>query len=175
MYQHLELGGDDRVMKCYLVCLLVSASLLGINSPASADEIRIDFGTVFNVINNVFNPPHRAAQEQADAAVAKEKARQEAEIAKVRTETQASKNVDRAAPVITKWGVERVSCAPGAVFINGVSADTICIKPSEQISAGYYTYDSTRKQLVRSTTNTATSDRHSDDLATPKKNLDPGF
>jgi Skp family chaperone for outer membrane proteins len=91
-------------MKFYPVSLLVVAIVLGIGFPAHSQEVRIDFGTVFNVISNIINPPHRAAQEQADAAVAKEKARQAAEIAKVRTELQANK--DKVAPVVAKWGVE---------------------------------------------------------------------
>lgn len=154
--------------KFYPVSLLALAIVLGINFPAHSQEVRIDFGTVFNVINNVFNPPHRAAQEKADAAVAKEKARQEADIAKVRSETQALKNADRAAPVVAKWGVERISCAAGAVVINGISADTVCIKPTDRISAGYYTYDSTRQQLVRTSTNTAATN-------TSQEHRDPGF
>lgn len=162
--------------KSYPVSLLGVAIVLGINFPVNAQEVRIDFSTVFNVINNVFNPPHRAAQEKADAAVAKEKARQEADIAKVRSETQAQarKNIDRAAPVITKWGVERVSCAPGVVAINGISADTVCIKPNDRISAGYYTYDPTRQQLVRTNTDTATSttDRTTSNPATSKTDSD---
>lgn len=162
-------------MKFYRASLLGLAIALSINLPAHSQEIRIDFGTVFNVISNLIDPPHRAAQEQADAAIAKEKARQAAEIAKVKSEIQASQNADKAAPVFSKWGVERMSCAPGAVVINGIVANTVCIKPNDRISAGYYTYDSARHQLVRTSTNTATSERNSNGTATRNTDLDRGF
>jgi hypothetical protein len=162
-------------MKFYPVSLLGLAIALSINFPAHSQEVRIDFGTVFNVISNLVNPPHRAQQEQADAAVAKEKARQAAEIAKVKSEIQASQNADKAAPVVSKWGVDRISCAPGAVIINGITTDTVCIKPNDRISAGYYTYDAARQQLVRTSTNPATSNQTSDSAATRQTEREQGF
>jgi hypothetical protein len=162
-------------MKFCRASLLGLAIALSTNLPAQSQEIRIDFGTVFNVISNIVNPPHRAAQEQADAAVAKEKVRQAAEIAKVKSEIQANQNTDKAAPVFAKWGVERMSCAPDAVVINGISSDSVCIKPNDRISAGYYTYDSVRHQLVRTSTNTATSSQNSDGAVTRKTDRDRGF
>jgi hypothetical protein len=164
-------------MKLYPVGLLVLAIILGCNSPASAQEIRIDFATVFTLVGNIFNPSYRAVQATADAEIAKERARQAAAIEQLKIELQASRNVDRSAPVVKKWGVERISCAPGAVFINGVIAHTFCIKPNDRISAGYYTYDAARQQLVRTSANTATSNtvQSSDGKAPRNANHDRGF
>jgi hypothetical protein len=144
-YRDFELL-TDRVMKFYLISLLISTSSIGMSAPVSASEVRIDFGTA---IGTLFNPPHRAVQTQADAEVAQERARQAAGIEQVRIETQAAKNIDRVAPILFKWGVARISCAPDAVFINGISNNTVCIAPSDRIAAGYYTYNANREQLVR--------------------------
>jgi hypothetical protein len=163
-------------MKLYPINLLVLAITLSCNLPASAQEIRVDFATVFTLVGNIFNPSYRSTQATADAEIAKERARQAAAIEKLKIELQANKNVDRAAPVVKKWGVERINCAPGAVFINGVIAETVCIKPNDRISAGYYTYDATRLQLVRTSGNTATNTPQSSYGNAPHNaNRDRGF
>jgi hypothetical protein len=81
---------------------------------------------------------------------------------KEKTQLEA-KNADKVTPVLTKWGVSRVNCAPGLVFISGLGNDTVCIQPSPSMVAGAYTYDSAKQQLVRTsggTASTATSEKN---------------
>jgi hypothetical protein len=101
------------------------------------------------LLNNLLNPPHRSAEINADTEIKKAKIAAEAEIAKERMRIEASQNTDRVTPVLNQWGVARTNCAPGLVFINGLTTDTVCIQPSQTIAAGYYDYDSARQQLIR--------------------------
>jgi hypothetical protein len=140
------------MMKYYSAILIALISLLPICSPAHAQEIKLDIG---NVINNLFSPPHRTAEINARADVEKERLRQQADIEKVKIAAEANKKIDRVAPVLTQWGVNRVNCAPGVAFINGLSADTVCINPTGSIAAGYYNYSPDRQLLVRIETNNA--------------------
>jgi hypothetical protein len=133
-------------MKYYSATLLTLMSLLTIGSPAYSQEVKLDLGSV---INNIFSPPHRTAEINARADVEKEKLRQQAEVEKAKIAAEATKNTDRVAPVLTQWGVNRVNCAPGLAFINGLSTDTVCITPTGSIAAGYYNYSPERQLLVR--------------------------
>jgi hypothetical protein len=133
-------------MKYYSATFLALMSILTIGSPAFSQEVKLDLG---NVINNIFSPPHRTAEINARADVEKEKLRQQAEVEKAKIAAEATKNTDRVAPVLTQWGVNRVNCAPGVAFINGLSTDTVCINPTSTIQAGYYNYSPDRKLLVQ--------------------------
>ncbi len=106
-------------------------------------------GVGASIINSLLNPPSRAAEINADAEVKKAKIAADAEIVKEKLRIEASKSTDRVTPVLDKWGVTRVACAPGLVFVNGITTDTVCIQPDKNMSAGYYTYDSAKQQLVR--------------------------
>jgi hypothetical protein len=105
------------------------------------------------LLNNLLNPPHRSAEINADTEIRKAKIAAEAEIAKERMRIEASRNMDRVTPVLNQWGVARTNCAPGLVFINGLTTDTVCIQPSQTIAAGYYDYDSARQQLIKTISN----------------------
>ncbi len=115
------------------------------SSPGSVDLI----GVGASIINNLINPPTRSAEISADAEVKKAKIAAEAEIAKEKLRIEASKSTDRVTPVLNQWGVTRVACAPGLAFVNGITTDTVCIQPSNSMPAGYYTYDSAKQQLLR--------------------------
>lgn len=115
------------------------------SSPGSVDLI----GVGASIINNLINPPTRSAEISADAEVRKAKIAAEAEIAKEKLRIEASKSTDRVTPVLNQWGVTRVACAPGLAFVNGITTDTVCIQPSNSMPAGYYTYDSAKQQLLR--------------------------
>jgi hypothetical protein len=108
---------------------------------------------VSSVINGILSPPHRQAEIAANANVEMEKLRQNARIEKAKITAEAGKTVDRVAPILTQWGVNRANCAPGVVFINGLSTGTVCLNPTASIPAGYYNYSSDRQQLVRIETN----------------------
>ena len=133
-------------MKYYLAALLVLMSLLTIDSPVSAQEVKID---LLGIVNTIFNPPHRQAEIDAQAEIAKAKALQQAETQKAIANAAAFKNTDRITPLLSQWGVHRVTCAPTGVFINGLTPDTVCVNPTNLIPAGYYNYISERQLLVR--------------------------
>jgi hypothetical protein len=108
---------------------------------------------VSSVINGILSPPHRQAEITANANVEMEKLRQNARIEKAKITAEAGKTVDRVAPILTQWGVNRVNCAPGVAFINGLSTGTVCLNPTASIPVGYYNYSPDRQQLVRIQTN----------------------
>jgi hypothetical protein len=115
-----------------------------------ADVTSTDFiSGGITLLNNLLNPPHRSAEINADTEIRKAKIAAEAEIAKERMRIEASKNTDRVTPVLNQWGVARTNCAPGLVFINGLTTDTVCIQPNQSIAAGYYDYDSAKQQLIK--------------------------
>ena len=120
-------------------------SLLTVGYPAYSQEVRLDLGSA---INNIFSPPHRTAEINAKADIEKERLRQQAEVEKAKIAAEVTKNIDRVAPVLAKWGVNRVNCALGLAFINGLSTDTVCINPTGSIAAGYYKYNADRQLLV---------------------------
>jgi hypothetical protein len=120
-----------------------------------ADVTSTDFITGgITLLNNLLNPPHRSAEITADTEIKKAKIAAEVEIAKERLRIEASQNTDRVTPVLNQWGVARTNCAPGLVFINGLTTDTICIQPSQTIAAGYYDYNSAKQQLIRTISTT---------------------
>jgi hypothetical protein len=119
------------------------------NEPSTIDII----GVGATILNNWLNPPSRNAEIAADAEIRKAKIAADAEIAKEKLRLDASRGIGTSNSILEKWGVAQVPCAPGLVFINGVTNDTICIQPSKAISAGYYTYDATKQQLVKNNQN----------------------
>ncbi len=122
------------------------------SQPTTTDLIGV--GTT--LLNNIFNPPSRSAEIAADAEVKKAKIAAEAEIAKEKLRLEANKT-DKVTPLLTQWGVTRVNCSPGLVFINGLGNDTVCLQPSAALKSGSYTYDSTKQQLVRNNPNNSGS------------------
>jgi hypothetical protein len=110
-----------------------------------------------SILNSLINPPSRSAQINADAEVRKAKIAADAEIAKEKLRIEASQSTDRVTPVLNQWGVARVACAPGLVFINGITTDTVCIQPNADMTPGYYSYDSARQQLVRTSASVQTT------------------
>ncbi len=123
-----------------------SSYTVNTSSTSSNFKFSLDMSSV---INGIFSPPHRQTEINANAGIEKEKLRLNGEIEKAKIAAEANKNVDRVAPILTKWGVSRVNCAPGTVFINGLSAGTVCINPTVSIPAGYYSYNPDRQLLVR--------------------------
>ncbi len=119
------------------------------NQPTTIDII----GVGATILNNWLNPPSRNAEIAADAEIRKAKIAADAEIAKEKLRLDASRGIGTSNPILDKWGVAQVPCAPGLVFINGVTNDTICIQPSKAISAGYYTYDTAKQRLVENNQN----------------------
>jgi hypothetical protein len=107
------------------------------------------FGLGATIINGLINPPSRPAEILADTELKKAKIAAETEIAKEKMRLEATKNTDRVTPVLNQWGVARVACAQGLVFINGITTDTVCIQPSTAMASGYYTYDSAKQRLIR--------------------------
>jgi hypothetical protein len=120
------------------------------SQPNSTDLI----GAGAAILNSLINPPTRAAEIAADAEVKKAKIAADAEITKEKMRIEAAKTTDRALSLLDRWGVTRVNCAPGVVFINGINADTVCVQPSRAMAAGYYTYDGEKQRLVRNNANT---------------------
>jgi hypothetical protein len=141
-----------------LSLLLAIVTTLSTSLPASAQLSSGDvnlIGIGAGILTGILNPPHRATEILADAEVKKAKIAAEMELERERLRIAASRAEDKVTPVLKQWGVNRVICAPGLVFLNGIDgiSNTICIQPTQSISAGYYTYDSTKRQLLR-TSNT---------------------
>jgi hypothetical protein len=165
---------ENRSMHQIKLSLFIFATLLTASWPACAYQLSIepqqqpttssrliadvtstDFITGgITLLNNLLNPPHRSAEITADTEIKKAKIAAEAEIVKERMRIEANKNTDRVTPILNQWGVARTNCAPGLVFINGLTTDTICIQPNQTIAAGYYDYDSAKQQLIRTISNT---------------------
>ena len=119
------------------------------NAPTVVDLI----GVGATILNNWINPPNRGAEIAADADIRKAKIAADAEIAKEKLRIDASRGIGTSNPILERWGVSQVPCAPGLVFINGVTNDTICIQPSKAIGAGYYTYDTAKQKLIENSQN----------------------
>ncbi|PSB58100.1 hypothetical protein [Chamaesiphon polymorphus] len=155
-------------MRQIKLSLLTLTTILAVSFPARAQEqsstatvitqtAQTDLiGAGASIINTLINPPSRSAEIAADAEIKKAKIAADAEIAKEKLRIEASKSTDRVTPVLNQWGVSRIDCAPGAVFVNGIVTETVCIQPTSSLTAGYYTYDSAKQQLVR----TNNSDRN---------------
>ena len=64
------------------------------------------------------------------------------------TATVSSAPTDPTAQVLAKWGWTRIGCSPGAVFITGMGADTVCVNPTSGVAGGSYTYNQATNQLI---------------------------
>jgi hypothetical protein len=134
-----------------LSLLAVFTTILATCLPTHAQQQPVDLiGAGTTILNSIINPPHRTAEINADAEVKKAKIAADAEIEKEKLHIEANKTADKVTPILTKWGVSRVNCTPDVVFINGISADTVCIRPNTAITSGYYSYDGEKQQLIRS-------------------------
>ena len=146
-----------------LIILAVGLPASAQNQPPTADALVAQasptdlIGVGVSIINSLINPPGRAAEINAETEVKKAKIAADAEVAKEKLRLEASKSTDRITPVLDKWGVVRIACAPGLVFINGITTDTVCIEPNKNMSAGYYTYDGVKQQLVKNSNNVQTT------------------
>lgn len=131
-----------------LSLLLAIAMTLATSLPASAQmssgEINL-IGIGASLLNSIINPPHREAEIKADTEIRKAKIAAEAEITKEKLRIAA----DTVTPLLNQWGVNRIGCAPGMVFINGIDPNTVCVQPNGAMSAGHYTYNNTKSQLFR--------------------------
>ncbi len=107
-------------------------------------------GVGTTILNSILNPPNRAAEINADVEIKKAKIAADAEIEKERLRIEANKTVDKVTPILNQWGVSRVNCTPNVVFINGIAPDTVCVQPNQALTPGYYSYDSEKRQLIRS-------------------------
>jgi hypothetical protein len=113
------------------------------------------FGVGVSLLNNLLYPPHRTAEIAAEAEIKKAKIAAEAEIQKSRMQIEASASADKVSPLLDRWGVSRVNCTtPGLAFIN-IDTSTICVQPNGKISAGYYTYNSEKNQLLKTSNGTS--------------------
>lgn len=130
------------------VCITILTTSLPASAQQSVGEVNL-IGVGVSILSNIFNPPTRSAEIAADAEVKKAKINAEMEIEKEKLRIAASKTTDSVTPMLKGWGVSQVSCAPGLVFINGVGANTVCVRPSTALAAGYYSYDKEKGQLLR--------------------------
>jgi hypothetical protein len=142
---------------------LAATTALTATLPAQAQQSTGNIDLVsagVSVLNTIINPPHRSAEIQAEADIKKAKINAQMELDKEKLRIEASKSSDPATTVLTAWGANRITCTPGAVFVNGITNDTVCINPTASIPSGYYNYTSGKNQLVRVNTgdgNTAPS------------------
>jgi hypothetical protein len=139
--------------------LVACITILVTSVPASAQQgpsgdINL-FGIGASLLTNFLYPPHRAAEIAAEAEVKKAKIMAEAEIQKSRMQIEASSSADKVSPLLDRWGVSRVNCTtPGLAFIN-IDTSTVCVQPNGKISAGYYTYNSEKNQLLKTSNGTS--------------------
>jgi hypothetical protein len=137
-----------------LSLLLAIVTTFSTSLPASAQlssgDVNI-IGIGAGILSGILNPPHRASEIQADAEIKKAKIAADMELEREKLRIAATQSEDKVTPVLKQWGVSRVLCAPGLVFINGIDglSNTVCLQPTQSISAGYYTYDTNKRQLLR--------------------------
>jgi hypothetical protein len=163
-----------------LICATV-LSTLSIGRPASAQVLQSGdvnlIGIGASLLNNILYPPYRGVEIQAEAEVRKAKIAAEMELERERMRIAAAQAADKVAPILDRWGVDRISCAPGLVFINGIDANTVCIQPTVAIAPGYYTYDRDRQILLRNSTTSQTTQviRSTTILSTNRSGGNKGF
>ena len=142
-----------------LSLLLAITTILSTGLPASAELTPGDvnlIGIGVGLLTNLINPPHRAAEINAEVELKRIKMAADVDIEREKLRIAAT--ADRVSPVLNKWGVARANCAPGLVFINGIdtNANTVCVQPNQAITPGYYTYNHEQSVLIR-TSSTVTS------------------
>ena len=132
-----------RQIKSSLLVLIILAVGLPASAqnqpPANTPVVQASptdlIGVGVSIINSFINPPSRAAEINAETEVKKAKIAADAEVAKEKLRLEASKSTDRITPVLDKWRVVRIAYAPGLVFVNGITTDTVCIQPNKNMSA----------------------------------------
>jgi hypothetical protein len=136
-----------------LVLTTILATSLSIHADrASAQEAppQVDLiGVGAQLLNGLLNPPSRTAEINGEVEVRKAKIAADAEIQKEKLRIEASKTTDKVTPILNQWNVARIPCGSGVVVIN-IGNDTVCIQPDGKTPAGYYTFDSAKQKLVRS-------------------------
>jgi hypothetical protein len=151
-----------------LSLLLAIVTILSTGLPASAELAPGDvnlIGIGVNLLTNLINPPHRAAEINAEVEMKRMRMAADMDIEKEKLRIAAT--ADRVSPVLSKWGVNRANCAPGLVFINGIDANgnTVCVQPNQAITPGYYTYNNDQGVLVR-TSSTVTRPNQNNQVTT---------
>jgi hypothetical protein len=149
------MGGSIN-MRQIKFSLLLFTTILATSLSISADRasaqqaqpIQLDLlGAGVQLFTNLINgDPARTA---AAAEVRKAEIEAKAEVEKERMRIEANKSTDTLTPVLNKWGVAKIPCGAGVVVIN-IGTDTVCIQPDGKTPSGYYTFDSTKQKLVRS-------------------------
>jgi hypothetical protein len=135
-----------------LSLLLAIITILSTGLPASAQLTSGDINLInigVGLFNSIINPPHRAAEINAEVELKKAKMAADVDIEREKLRIEAT--ADKVGPVLNKWGVARVGCTPGVVFINGLdpNANTVCVQPNQVITPGYYTYNNQHGVLSR--------------------------
>jgi hypothetical protein len=164
-----------------LSLLLAIATILSTGLPASAELAPGDvnlIGIGVGFLTNLLNPPHRAAEINADVEM--KRIRMAADVDIEREKLRIAAAADRVSPILTKWGVARANCAPGLVFINGIdaNANTVCIQPNRTFTPGYYTYNHEQAVLSRTSgtvTRPAQLDRATSKLTALENTTDKSF
>jgi hypothetical protein len=141
-----------------LSLLLAIVTTLSTGLPASAEFTPGDINLIgigVNLLTNLINPPHRAAE--INAEVEMKKMRMAADMDIEREKLRIAATADKVSPVLTKWGVARANCAPGLVFINGIdtNGNTVCVQPTQTMTPGYYTYNNEQGVLLRTSSTVA--------------------
>lgn len=135
-----------------LSLLLAIVTTLSTSLPASAELAPGDINLIgigVGFLTNLLNPPHRAAEINADVEM--KKAKMSADIEIEREKLRIAATADRVSPVLAKWGFTRANCAPELVFITGIdgNANTVCIQPNQKFTPGYYTYNHEQELFSR--------------------------
>jgi hypothetical protein len=169
-----------------LLTTILATSLSIYADPASAEQapVQLDLlGAGVQLFTNLING--NPAQTAADAEVRKAEIAAKAEVEKERMRIEANKSTDTLTPVLNKWGVAKIPCGAGVVVIN-IGTDTVCIQPDGKTPSGYYTFDSAKQKLVRSSniaqsststhsSNTSNTNTTVQTVQTTQKNDNPRF
>jgi hypothetical protein len=147
-----------------LSLLLAIVTIFSTGLPASAEMTPGDINLIgigAGLLTNLFNPPHRSAEINAEVEL--KKARMAAEVDIERERMRIAATADKVSPILNKWGVARANCAPGLVFINGIepNANTVCVQPNQTMTPGYYTYNNEQGVLLRNSSTVTRSNQTS--------------
>lgn len=115
-------------------------------------------GNVGAIVGNSIISSNNRRQQKINAEIEKQKIEAELEkarlAAQIEREKLATSNIgisSLSSPVdqlLAQWQWTRIACFPGAVFIDGLSNETICISPTNNLSIGHYAYDRNSNQLI---------------------------
>jgi hypothetical protein len=138
-------------MKYLNIVTAAAVATMATQMPAHAQQVpQVDLvGAGISVFNSIVNPPHRGAEVAAQAEIEKARINAKMELDREKMRIEATQPKDPASSVIGQWGATRIPCAPGAVFVNGINQDTVCISPTASIPPGYYNYSPNQNLLVK--------------------------